>query len=180
MGKQHVDCWKQLMRPPIRFITSMRHPLKRSISHFYFDNELRRELNYTEWYRLHGDSPHEGWGAETDRVWTNNHMAQYTGLSTPPLTAKLWQRFSFVFLTERMGFCMLNFLRSLIKGPNSMLPAHVQLVMDTLPKRARVNKNLDVRRKNITQQFETIWTTKGQVPQSLFQINKVWKLFKER
>ena len=131
-------------------------------------------------YRLHGESPHEGWTSETDQVWTNNHMARYTGLSTPPLIAKLWQRFSFVFLTEHMGACMLKFFQSLVKGPHPTLPAHVHVATDSAPKRPRVNKNIDSRRKNITRQFESVWRTKGNVPQTLFPTQRVWKLFKER
>ena len=107
-------------------------------------------------------------------------MAHYTGLLTSPLVPKLWQRFSFVFLTERMGVCMAKFFQSVVKGPHPMLPAHVHVDTDTAPTRARVNKNADVRRKNITQQFETVWTAKGNVPQTLFPTKKVWTSFKER
>ena len=131
-------------------------------------------------YHAHGELPHEGWEVKTDRVWTNNHMAHYTGLRTPALTAKLQQRFSFIFLTERMGFCMLNFFQYLIAEPHSILPAHVKVTTDTLPKRERVNKNTDKRRKNITKQFETVWNMKGAVPPRLVQTKEVWETFKRR
>ena len=61
-----------------------------------------------------------------------------------------------------------------------MLPAHVQVAMDAFPKRVRINKNTDSRRKNLTQQFETVWEMEGEVSQPLHQTKKVWELFKER
>ena len=131
-------------------------------------------------YRMHGGQRHEGWLSDTDRVWTNNHIAHYTGLTKPSLVDQLPQRFSFIFLTERMGVCMLNFLQSLKTGAHPVLPSHVNVVVDTPPQRERVNRNLDVRRKNITREFQELWNTEGEVPQRLLQTKQVWESFKER
>eukprot|EP00750_Incisomonas_marina_P022497 INCI4975.19.p1 GENE.INCI4975.19~~INCI4975.19.p1 ORF type:complete len:894 (-),score=79.10 INCI4975.19:2333-5014(-) len=91
-------CLDLLLRPPVRYITALRNPQRRSESHFRFDNTFSQahrrvphaessDLNnwtYSEWYATFGADRHRqhaGWeeSMAVETIWVNNHMARYIG-----------------------------------------------------------------------------------------------------
>ena len=101
---------------PLIFISAVRDPLRRSISHFQW-NPMSKEMSYNEWYDKHGDQEYEdaGW---YKNIWvkkvgnnpnltvhpykTNNYMSEYMGFnSLDEITEEnLLSRYFYIFITE--------------------------------------------------------------------------------
>ena len=64
------------MKYDIKFITCLREPLDRLVSHYYYSNSYKNKMDFKSYYKLYKDS-NEGW--DQNRILTNNYMSKYLG-----------------------------------------------------------------------------------------------------
>ena len=92
-----------IMKKPIRFITSIRDPLDRAISHFYFDRPKNTECSFNDWYTNNYNKIYMNNSHETNL--NNNHISNYLGFKSIEEinVTNIKERFYFIIMLEKIN-----------------------------------------------------------------------------
>lgn len=104
--RRYMEHLRSLMRgDDVLFLSCVREPLSRSVSHYYYSNQLRYEIDYNVWYQgnFAKDPVSAGWFLPLKEM-VNNQMAWYMGFHSEAEISlrNLRSRYRFVFVAERM------------------------------------------------------------------------------
>lgn len=75
---QYIKHMNNIMINKIIYISCIREPLDRAISHYYYSNRYKTKYNFNEFYDLFGNTDNEGYGSN-DKI--NNCMSFYMGIT---------------------------------------------------------------------------------------------------
>jgi len=97
----YIEHFNKIMKYPVKYITCVRDPLKRAISHYYSDRPS--ELNYNEWYRKFHTNKYMNSHHYTNL--TNNYMSNYLGFnSIDEITEEnILNRYELVIIMEQIN-----------------------------------------------------------------------------
>ena len=97
----YIDHLNKLMKYPVKYITCIRNPLNRAISHYYYDRPST--LSYNQWYRKFHTNKYMNNHHYTNL--TNNYMSKYLGFnSIDEITEEnILNRYELVIITEQIN-----------------------------------------------------------------------------
>ena len=96
--EKYINKLNKIMKNKILYITSLREPLDRSISHFYYSHPLRNKIKYEEWYNR--DYSKRGFNDNTNIDLVNNCMSNYIGINNVEELNKIYFH---VFILEEFN-----------------------------------------------------------------------------
>jgi hypothetical protein len=70
---------RSLMKNDVKLISSVREPLERAMSHYYFSNPCRESISFNDFYSKYNGHVLSGWKKNIDVV--DNQMCTYMGIN---------------------------------------------------------------------------------------------------
>ena len=109
-----VACWESIMRRPPKLLGSVRSPLQRAMSHYYFNHRRRVEESFSTWMCRRGnlgmETPWKKWhwfGKEK----APNFILNYLGYTKCPTKDELRSRYFHIFVLEDLELSLRVFAK---------------------------------------------------------------------